>query len=59
MKCPNCNNDKEFYQLNNNGQNFKGKSFANFPRVICLKCGWKFSNIIEKRYSTGNKGIKK
>lgn len=58
MICPNCENDKEFYALNNNGQNFKGKASGKFPRVVCLKCGWKFSKIIEKRYSNGNKGTK-
>lgn len=50
MKCPNCINETDFREIKNNGQNFKGSAYTRSKRVMCLKCGYKFSKIIEKRY---------
>ena len=49
MKCPNCGNTEDFQKTNDGVHVYK--MLQSTPgKHYCLKCGFKFSGVIEKRY---------
>jgi transposase-like protein len=54
MTCPNCNSD-DLQKIEKTSRKTHIDRGFNNSRYICLKCGYTFSQYIEKRY--GNKNL--